>query len=93
MNIINIAKLQTVQYNHKHHHYDRWRKGRSHIERKIIKGNVKEFSKAQVIVMMPSSLVVLCYSTKIQFVNLLKEPCEEEEEEEVLLGDFSSPLL
>jgi hypothetical protein len=24
---------------------------------------------------------------------LLKEPCEEEEEEEVLLGDFSSPLL
>jgi len=47
--------------------------------------------------MMPSSfLVVLCYSTKIQFVNLLKEPYEEEEEEEeeeALLGDFSSPLL
>jgi len=47
--------------------------------------------------MMPSSFLVLCYSTKIQFVNLLKEPYEEEEEEEeeeeALLGDFSSPLL
>jgi hypothetical protein len=44
-------------------------RARSHVERKVIKRNVKEFSKARAIVMMASSfLVVLCHFAKIQFV-------------------------
>jgi hypothetical protein len=44
-------------------------RARSHIKRKVINGNVKEFSKACAIVMMASSfLMVLCYFAQIQFV-------------------------